>query len=165
MKTIENDIDFLKWAQEINMGVTISRKCDLQDVYGHSRQSTIDKLFCSDVADRKLLACSINNCMGYHEVERLLVVLSRVKCNLMIAEEQEAIDNKWNEIEREKAELLESKRAIYRRINTLERKCNRLQLLADSFKAVCSEERNKAAEYRSKSKKYDKIKSLLGIDI
>lgn len=93
MKTITTKEDLLQWAKEVNFGVSLPRKCDLQDVYAHSKQSDIDRLLIECEADRKLIICSVYNCMAFGEVERLLNVLARHKCEKRMEIEYELLDN------------------------------------------------------------------------
>ena len=168
MKTIESTKDLLTWSREINAGITLSRKCDMQDVYAHSKQSDIDKFFIESDTDRRLVLCSVYNTMSYEEVERLLRVLAKHKLNEMIREEQTTLDKEWSDLAAAKATLEESKRAIYRRINQLEKKAEKAEIVKLSYLERYNRTSTELGtmtrlchSYKSKADKYESIKSLL----
>jgi len=157
MKSIQSKDDFLAWAREINQGVSLSRKCDLQDVYAHSKVADIDKFFIECNGDRKLIICSVNNCMAFEEVERLLTVLAKHKVNEMVREEQAELDKSWREVADAQGEVgrLKSKVAeLETRINVYQVEVARINKIAWDYQV-------KANEYRINSEKFDTLKSLL----
>jgi hypothetical protein len=160
MRTIGTEQDFLRWAQEINSGVTIARKCDMQDIYAHTPQNTITSLFLAS-NDRKLLLCSIYNTMAYDEVERLLKELARQKTNELLREEQDDLDTHYALIQTREVALIEAKRAIYRKISDLEkanrRQAERIEKL--EINLLSAKERNKRLE--ASARKFDLIKKVL----
>jgi len=161
MKTIQTIDDFMAWAREINSGISLARKCDMQDIYAHSKQSDINKLFIDSNTDRKLVLCSVYNVMAYDEVERLLKVLAKHKTKELIEAGHEELNKEWFEIRKGQAALLEAKRHIYKKINELEKTNARLKAKLNSMSAFVDESIIKIKEYKSKALKFDRLKKLL----
>ncbi len=168
MKRIETMEDLLKWSREINYNPMNNKICDYQDVYVHSQVETIDRLFIESLGNRSLIIRSVINCMSFDEAERLLKVLAHHKVSeQMKIEYEEFYKLENNLIAREKT-FQESKKPIFKRINSLRLQIKHLQdrndylttsLLNKDNRAHESEKR--ARQYQNKAKRYEIIVSML----
>ena len=161
MNRIETIEDLMEWAKEINSGVTVARKCDLQDVYAHSKQSDIDRLFLDDGTDRRLVLCSVYNTMAYGEVERLLKVRGKSLLNKMIREEQDSLDRQYSELSSRESTFESAKKHIYKRIADLNTEKANLQKQNSRFRELYHKEQKRANLNEKDAKRYQQIKSLL----
>jgi predicted RNase H-like nuclease (RuvC/YqgF family) len=161
MKTIQSVKDLIEWAEEINRGVSISRKCDMQDIYAHSQQLAIDKYFIAAEGQRRLIICSVNNTMAFEEVERLLKVLAKHHVNSLLNQEQDDLDAAWRKLAEEKNAFENAKKQIYRKITWLNETINGLAKTVDFCKKERIELSNKLAEFKEKAKKFDALKKIL----
>lgn len=161
------------WANAINNNpMSISEKCDFQDIWGHSDRKTIDRLFIEANGSRSLIICSVHNVMAYDEVEHLLKTWATDKANKIINAELETLTadhiKKYNEVVRQENTLKEGKRAIYRKIASLnDRQARMDRQKTELLKRLeeCRQETRSAKqeikEYREKAAKYDAIKQAL----
>lgn len=157
MKRIQSKQDFLAWANEINRGVSLSRKCELQDVYGHSTVAEIDQAFIDADGDRALIICSVTNNQSFGEVERLLKVLAKHKVNELLKQEQDELDKSWKEVAKEKSEVAE----MQNRIDYLETRIGVYQSEVTRINQLACEYKIKSEEYKTKAEKFDALKAIL----
>jgi len=174
MKQIETKEDMIKWATAINNGpVSITDKCDYQDVWAHSSRNLLDRLFIEASGSRNLIICSVHNTMAYEEVEHLLKTWATYQANKVIDRELELYladhMKRETELHRKEQAFDEGKRTIYRRIKKLKQRTDRaLEINAQLTKRI-EQYRNDtnaanrhANEYEQKACKYDTIKAALG---
>lgn len=146
MKRIETKEDMLQWAREANSGVTIQRKCDLQDVYAHSAVADLDAAFIAAEGERKLIICAVNNTMAFEEVERLLVVLAKHKA----AAEREAL---YAEVDAYTAEVTKREVHLANLENTIAAQREDMQRMSEELQA--------ARTYRIDAERFRQLKQLL----
>jgi hypothetical protein len=154
MKKIESLEDLLKWAREINSGVTLNRKVELQDVYAHSRREDLDTFFIESAGDRKLVICSVNNAMAFEEVEYLLKVLAHYKAEKLMSEETDAINRRERAIE-------EKERVMSERLSGMQEALDKLISRNETLGRENGVLTERVIEFREKADKYDKLRSLL----
>jgi len=177
LKRITTDEELLIWAKAVNFQNFPT--CDMQDIYAHSEQKTIDRLFLEMKADRKLIICSVYNTMAYEEVERLLIVLSNAKAQQRMEVEYKEFDEvtalkhaelnkRADTLSRQEATFKEVMKPYHKRLNEMKHKAETLQAhnaslqrqLA-SMNAARVEARKEATEYHEKAEKYDAIRAAL----
>ena len=174
MKRIESKEDMLKWATAVNQGLwnMDTYRCDFQDIYAHSQQKDLEHFFCELNGNRPLVACSVNNVMGWDGLEQLVRALSAHKANKIINEEMDRWEKDFairtQNIQKRELSLKECLKGYWKRISALRRDNLHLhfhnanlqktndRLLQDRREALA-----KVQELREKANKYDSLKSLL----
>jgi len=150
MKTIETTEQLITWAKEVNNGVSLSRKCDLQDIIGHSNKETLKKLFIAANGSRNLITCSFYNTMSYDFVEEMLLALAKHKAQALIDKESERLETEWTKREER---LEDGKKAIYKKIATLKNNIDKLESKLEREKAENAVLRKKKMELSDEVKR------------
>lgn len=161
MKAISNSKDLIEWAREINFGVDLHRKCDLQDIYAHTKQTNIDKFFIESELDRRLVICSISNAMSFDEVERLLSVLARYKCEKILQNEEKRLADSYSDISRRETMLEKNKRSIARKISEYRKESEYFKERTSHFRELYQRENLKRLKAQDNSKRFNIIKRAL----
>jgi len=175
MKTITNKEDMIKWATEINSGIgtmNAAKKCEYQDIWGHSSVGDIKKAFIEANGNRALITCSMHNVLGWEPIEELVKELAAHKANKII---NEAIDAEMVEVNKMRSDIYKRESSLndcikgyWKRMRDLRRDNERLrsenarlQKANGNLWQTVMEHKNNAEKYQEKSNKYDTIKSLL----
>ncbi|HNS55597.1 MAG TPA: hypothetical protein PKO34_00970 [Smithellaceae bacterium] len=172
MKFIETTEQLIAWAKEVNNGVSLSRKCDLQDIIGHSNTERLKELFISANGSRNLITCSFYNTMSYDFVEEMLLALAKHKAQALIDKESERLETEWTErfvlLEKREERLKDGKTVIYKKIATLKNTLARLESKLEREKDENAVLRKKKMELSGEverlsadAKRFNIIKSLL----
>lgn len=164
----ESKDDMIKWAREINFGVSVNRKCDMQDEYAHTTHEDINRFFIEAEGDRKLVLCGVYNCMAFDEVERLLSVLARHKVSKQMKLEYAELDKRESALAARERAQQDSRKPYYKKLAELNKTIEGLRRvnadLTNGFSRI-KEERNAAKldalQYEIEAEKYRKIKELL----
>lgn len=173
MKQINTVEDLIRWATIVNQGLTIQKKCDMQDVYAHSGYNELLEMF-MQCNNRKLVLCSVYNTMGYDEVERLLKHFAKQK-GMEVADKE--INERLNNISKREVELFQKEqtfkechKSYWKRMKQLK---DRNQLLENhNIKLMQKEEKARKQiqelnlelkTFKEKAEKYDTLKQLLSI--
>lgn len=172
LKRIESKEDMLRWAKEVNNGITIKQKCDYQDIWARSNREDLNKFFIENNGDRALILCSIHNTMAYDEIETLLLHLAKVKAQKIIDKEIEYYSTdylkKLGDITKRENSLKDCLKGYWKRIALL-RKSNielrRRDTYRDqeisNYKERIRKLQSEVYEYKEKADKYDTMKRLL----
>lgn len=147
-RKIETKEQMLEWAKEINFLNPI--KCDMQDIYAHSKREDLDRFFIELEGERKLVICSVNNVMAFEEVEHLLSVLAKHKVSQQMKIEYKELDERISEFESTKNDYTEMNEKIVEieiELNGSRKEYNKLY--TDS------------RVWKEKARKYDAIKEAL----
>lgn len=161
MRTIESKNDFISWASEVNRGITLARKCDMQDIYAHTTVANIDKFFLEADGERKLILCSINNCMAFEEVERLIVVLAKDQARKQLARHYGQLEKEEYALQARIKTFEESKKPIFKRIEELRREAGYFLERTNHFRTLYQQEATKLQQYQDKANKFDTLKNIL----
>lgn len=153
--------DFIAWAKDINNGMPISKKCDLQDVYGHSRRCDIDSAFIAAEGERRLILCAVNNVMAFEEVEHLLSVLAKHKTNTLLKEECAELDEKTIALAKERAAFENEKKSLLGQISTLQASLNESLQVVKILNDKSDEFGRKIDEYKVKAENFDFLKKII----
>jgi len=138
MKRIESKDDFIKWAKEINAGITEKRKCDMQDIYAYSGRNDLDRFFIESEGERKLIICGVNNIMAFEEVEHLLNILARHKCNKQMEAEYKELDRRDAALAARERAQQDSRKPYHKKLRELQDTINRLSLANHNLTENCS---------------------------
>jgi len=172
MKRIESKEDMVKWAREVNSGLTQKAKCDYQDIWAHSSRVDIDRFFIEANGDRKIIVCSVYNTMAYEEVEHLLTVLAKHKANKIIDKEIEEYNKVYDTrsyelLVREKA-FSDCRKSYWKRIKSLRVKSEHLTTRTSWLESEVEEKREvirrlqgEVLQHKTKARKFDELQSLL----
>jgi len=161
MEKINSLKELLAWATEINQGVTVSRKCDLQDIYARTAQKDINKFFIQSEIDRKLVICSVRNCITFDEVERLLTVLAQHKLEDILQTEEKRLADGWIKIHRKQVALQEAKKPMYKKLKKCKEEIEDYKGRTLHFRTLYQQEATKYQQAKEDAKKYRAIKGLL----
>jgi len=172
IRKIESPREFKEWAEEVNMGVTLKRKCELQDVIGRSSMEKLKELFVAANGSRDLILCSLYNTMSYQVVEEMLHHLANHKAREIIAKEEDRLNSTWNErfgkFNKTEHAFNESRKAIFKKIRQMRERLSQLENknnnLNNKVKQLEKEKWQMTETIRrlsENSAKYETIKKLL----
>lgn len=173
IKKIETKEDMLMWATAINNNpMSISEKCDFQDIWARSDRKTLDRLFIESNGSRNIIICSVHNTMSYEEVERLLKTWATDKANKIINTELETLTSdhmtKLNEVNRRENAINSCLKGYWKRIADLRRSNSELKRRNDAnlteidrLRGLLRTANENTRLYKEKADKYDTIKTLL----
>lgn len=173
IKKIETKEDMLAWANAINNHpMSISEKCDFQDIWARSDRKTLDRLFIESNGSRNIIVCSVHNTMSYEEVEHLLKTWAADKANKIINAEIETLTSdhmtKLNEVNRKENALNGCLKGYWKRIADLRKSNAELKRRNDAhlneidhLRGLLRMANENSRLYKEKADKYDTIKALL----
>lgn len=165
---IETKEDMINWANAVNSGMTISEKCDYQDIFAHSNIETINTLFMEMNRERRLILSSVYNTMAYETVESLLLHYAKTKGNKIV---NDTIEDQMNQVNQMRLDvytrenrLKDCLKGYWKRIKDLRTSNEELKRREASYLQQIDSLRTQlrhAGIYKVKSDKYDAIKGLL----
>jgi septal ring factor EnvC (AmiA/AmiB activator) len=174
LKKIETKEELLTWAKFINNNpVIIKQKCDLQDIWAHSNQQTLNDLFMDGSSEtRKLVLFGVYKTMSYDEVERLLLYFAKARgmeiVNREITAQQKELDESRTALWKREQIFKECKKSYFKRMRDLKAENERLKrnstthtAAVENYRERLRAQQNELNECRTKAAKYDTLKQAL----